>query len=1047
MYRVSREGRRAHDHGPDSNGGGRSARYNKERVVDAASSSGSSSYAYSDDKSKAFPVAGRAAGVLRTRSSRASLCLKLTATSVGLFVLRGVHRSMCPAGGGSREAELQSRIAFLDQKLEVERASRKTAEHAMEDLRANDRGRAGMPGSGGSDERQQRGAEEEAEQAGLEEQAASHESEPLAHVAGEGQPNTVVTKSDYQTLLRETYEDLQERIEELQILTAKNKDLQEKVASLEEQVESRRQLALGVHGAEGVGGSYHQQQEQQQWPEAEHDSGKPSTVKHRFGVGNFQHSDMAIFANDGISNNNNNDNDNDNGGARGGTGKRTFYENPYDAYEGHQSNEPGVPFEVKGWIVEGEEGGGGGASADFDAGGSMDGNSNSGGGGEHSDPLANMDTGAVAAGDGNIHEVGNFDAGGHDNEAPPIIVGGLRVGGVGDGEVGLGGDGAVGVGGLGGVSDFRDGLPLSDVGNALGNGVEFEVAEGVDWARIRDPDNEDGRRGTASWDPKNDDDDEEEEAGDNNNGWTGGDGGGGGEGKRSKPKPFLRGSRNKEEGRHGGEGGEGLQRAEEAGVGPNGLVDLLDQDPEDPSSEEEASSEGEKESSSGEGDWHDAGSGREPPPPPPPPAPVVVDTSEEGVVIGGAVPGHKAALHEDDLPVGGREARDDGTSGVPPTLPAPPAGLAEAKTSVERMERESTHLTAAQQAEREESLRRTASENAAVGPLAAVVERAHAEAVEALEAAGQATVLAPPRGAPPETTNRQGAEQRAVGEGEEERTAVGEKAPPVPAPAPPAESEGEVEVKSGMAIFEAIKNRAIEEAKKAVEAAPPGRERGRTESKGKAQSSEKAEGVQPERERLQKQEAHEEALEEAERKEAQRLAFEGKEAREQEHARKQDQRQAHLEAERREAEREHKASEKKAARREEAERKKRKAAAAAEVAAEKERQARVDAAFSEMVMGRPERGGGGGGGGANHHHRQQPPPAAERHQTKLRHEQRFPDRGDDDDEMRGSFAFRERRNPRDDEDDELPDDDDDSSRGGSRVRDDDDEQDDDEYEE
>lgn len=46
----------------------------------------------------------------------------------------------------------------------------------MEDLRANDRGRAGMPGSGGSDERQQRGAEEEAEQAGLEEQAASHES-------------------------------------------------------------------------------------------------------------------------------------------------------------------------------------------------------------------------------------------------------------------------------------------------------------------------------------------------------------------------------------------------------------------------------------------------------------------------------------------------------------------------------------------------------------------------------------------------------------------------------------------------------------------------------------------------------------------------------------------------------------------------------------------------------------------------------------------------------------------------------------------------------
>ncbi|CAN0343479.1 unnamed protein product, partial [Ectocarpus sp. 8 AP-2014] len=141
-----------------------------------------------------------------------------------------------------------------------------------------------MPGSGGSDERQQRGAEEEAEQAGLEEEAASHESEPLVHVAGEGQPNTVVTKGDYQALLRETYEDLEERIHELQTLTAKNKDLQEKVASLEEQVESRRQLALGMHGAEGAGGSYHQQQEQrqqQQWPGAENDSnlgiGKPST--------------------------------------------------------------------------------------------------------------------------------------------------------------------------------------------------------------------------------------------------------------------------------------------------------------------------------------------------------------------------------------------------------------------------------------------------------------------------------------------------------------------------------------------------------------------------------------------------------------------------------------------------------------------------------------------------------------------------------------------------------------------------------------------------
>ncbi|CAN0311423.1 unnamed protein product, partial [Ectocarpus sp. 8 AP-2014] len=132
MYRVSREGRRAHDHDPDNNGGGGSSRYNKERVVDAASSSASSSYAYSDDKSKTFPVAGGAAGVLRTRNSRASLCLKLTATSVGLFLLRGVHRSMCPARGGSvpkmlttaemasREDELQSRIASLDQRLEVE---------------------------------------------------------------------------------------------------------------------------------------------------------------------------------------------------------------------------------------------------------------------------------------------------------------------------------------------------------------------------------------------------------------------------------------------------------------------------------------------------------------------------------------------------------------------------------------------------------------------------------------------------------------------------------------------------------------------------------------------------------------------------------------------------------------------------------------------------------------------------------------------------------------------------------------------------------------
>lgn len=167
------------------------------------------------------------------------------------------------------------------------------------------------------------------------------------------------------------------------------------MASLEEQVESRRQLARGVHGAEEPGGSYHQQQQQQQqWPEAENGLnlgvGKPSTVKHRFGVGNFQHSDMAIFANDGIRNNNNNNN---NGGGGGSTGKRTFFVNPNDAYEGHQSNEPGVPFEVKDWIIEEEEGEGGGAGANFDAGGSMDGNDNGAGGVEHLDPLADVEVG------------------------------------------------------------------------------------------------------------------------------------------------------------------------------------------------------------------------------------------------------------------------------------------------------------------------------------------------------------------------------------------------------------------------------------------------------------------------------------------------------------------------------------------------------------------------------------------------------------------------------------------------------------------------------
>lgn len=96
MYRVSREGRRAHDHDPDNKGigGGRTSRYKERAAVDAASSSASSSYAYSDDKSKAFPGAGGAAGVLRTRDSRASLCLKLTAAFVGLFLLRAVSSEM-----------------------------------------------------------------------------------------------------------------------------------------------------------------------------------------------------------------------------------------------------------------------------------------------------------------------------------------------------------------------------------------------------------------------------------------------------------------------------------------------------------------------------------------------------------------------------------------------------------------------------------------------------------------------------------------------------------------------------------------------------------------------------------------------------------------------------------------------------------------------------------------------------------------------------------------------------------------------------------------
>ncbi|CAN0304613.1 unnamed protein product, partial [Hapterophycus canaliculatus] len=87
---------------------------------------------------------------------------------------------MCPAGGlpssGSRlastatalgeaslEAELRSVITGLERKLDAERAAKKATEDAMEDLRANDRGRAGMPGSGSDG--QQRGAEAQAEQA------------------------------------------------------------------------------------------------------------------------------------------------------------------------------------------------------------------------------------------------------------------------------------------------------------------------------------------------------------------------------------------------------------------------------------------------------------------------------------------------------------------------------------------------------------------------------------------------------------------------------------------------------------------------------------------------------------------------------------------------------------------------------------------------------------------------------------------------------------------------------------------------------------------
>eukprot|EP00903_Cladosiphon_okamuranus_P007992 g7713.t1 len=239
MYRVSREGRRAsaHEHDPDS----RPARYrDKER--------------FEDDKNKrAAPVASQ---VLPVQNPGVVLCMKATAALAILFIVRGMHRSMCPADVQTPEAaNLQKYISNLDQRLQDEKDARKAAEDLILDLKAQDRGHAGMQGR----------AEAEAERAGLNEGRGDFHDHDLGRFddMDGGDEKDALPKGDVQNLLEEKIQVLADTIKELEETEAKNKELLDKVTVLERQLEARRNLAINAGHDDGnkkntAGGEAHE---------------------------------------------------------------------------------------------------------------------------------------------------------------------------------------------------------------------------------------------------------------------------------------------------------------------------------------------------------------------------------------------------------------------------------------------------------------------------------------------------------------------------------------------------------------------------------------------------------------------------------------------------------------------------------------------------------------------------------------------------------------------------------------------------------------------
>eukprot|EP00752_Nemacystus_decipiens_P005481 g4963.t1 len=231
-----------------------------------------------------------------------------------------MHRSMCPANVLAPDAaKLHGIIMNLGQKLEAEREARKAAEDAMEDLKAQDRGHAGMPHAPGSADGRQGRAEAEAKRAGLHEGRGNFpDSEHLTGMGGgdmlEG--GLGLAKDDVEKMLQERTETLEETLMELNDLEDKNKELLNKVMVLERQLESRRHLAIN---GESLGG--------------ETKKASTSKPKHPFGKApGFQNIRKS---------------------AGGGGETREFFVNPDDKYEDHPSNGLGDPLDpVEGWILD-----------------------------------------------------------------------------------------------------------------------------------------------------------------------------------------------------------------------------------------------------------------------------------------------------------------------------------------------------------------------------------------------------------------------------------------------------------------------------------------------------------------------------------------------------------------------------------------------------------------------------------------------------------------------------------------------------------------------